>query len=67
MPRNERQKPDKVDRGGYQPLNEGYSPTEKRGYIPHGQGGTLPKAPVGGTGQTPSPTPSGPPKTPNKT
>lgn len=41
-----------VKKGGYQPLNEGYTPTEKRGYTSGGQSTGLPKAPVGGTGQT---------------
>lgn len=44
--------------GGYQPLNKGYSPREKRGYVPGDQNGRLPKPPVGGTGQTRPPTSS---------
>jgi hypothetical protein len=41
-----------IEKGGYQPLNEGYSPGDRRGYTPHAHGTGLPKAPVGGTGQT---------------
>jgi hypothetical protein len=44
----------KIEKGGYRPLNEGYSPKEQRGYIPS-QSGRLPKAPSGGTGQSPKP------------
>lgn len=52
MSKNNRSNDDKFEKGGYQPLNEGYTPREKRGYVPNDQGGNLPKAPVGGTGQT---------------
>ena len=45
----------KIDKGGYRPLNEGYSPMEKKGYVPASQTGRLPKAPSGGTGQSPKP------------
>jgi hypothetical protein len=55
----------KIEKGGYRPLNEGYSPTEQRGYVPSPQAGRLPKAPLGGTGQSPHPsnTPKGQTKT----
>lgn len=49
--------PAKVEKGGYRPLNEGYSPKEQRGVVPTGTGGNLPKAPTGGTGQS-SPAPA---------
>lgn len=51
---NGQHKPD-FEKGGYQPLNEGYAPNDKRGYIPSAPASTLPKAPIGGTGQTPPP------------
>ncbi|NUO64316.1 MAG: hypothetical protein HOQ11_06805 [Gemmatimonadaceae bacterium] len=44
------------EKGGYQPLNEGYAPDEQRGYVPTPAASVLPKPPVGGTGQTPPPT-----------
>jgi hypothetical protein len=46
-----RRKLDQPIRGGYQPLQEGYSPVTKRGYVPV-NGTSLPKAPIGGTGQS---------------
>ncbi len=42
----------KLEKGGYRPLNEGYSPMEQRGYTPATQSGKLPKAPAGGTGES---------------
>ena len=42
-------------KGGYQPLNEGYTPvSEQRGYQPGGPraGSGLPKPPAGGSGQS---------------
>jgi hypothetical protein len=42
------------ERGGYRPLNEGYSPGGEKGYKPIAQGGSLPKAPAGGTGERPA-------------
>lgn len=41
-----------VKREGYRPLNEGYTPVEKRGYDGAKTTEKLPKAPPGGTGQT---------------
>lgn len=43
---------DKFEKGGYRPLNEGYSPSEQRGYVPVGSNAGLPKAPPGGTGES---------------
>lgn len=43
----------KIEKGGYQPLNKGYTPMEHRGYSPQDTSAPPPKAPVGGTGQTP--------------
>lgn len=39
----------------YNPFQEGYTPSEKKGYVPS-TGAKLPKAPKGGTGQTSSTT-----------
>ena len=41
-------------RGGYQPLNEGYTPLINRGYRPTATqaSATSPKAPTGGSGQS---------------
>lgn len=52
MPDEAFPKADQFEKGGYRPLNDGYSPAEQRGYVPNGSGGGLPKAPTGGTGQT---------------
>lgn len=42
-------------RGGFRPLQDGYSPGDRRGYTANvNSSGALPKAPVGGTGQTPA-------------
>jgi hypothetical protein len=50
----------KFEKGGYRPLNEGYSPKEQtRGYAPT-QGNHLPKPPKGGTGESPKPASSTP-------
>jgi hypothetical protein len=38
---------------GFRPLQEGYSPLEKRGHTANTDSGRLPKAPRGGTGQVP--------------
>ena len=40
-----------VERGGFQPLNGGYSPRVERGYVPTAPGSDLPKAPAGRTGE----------------
>ena len=42
----------RYEKAGYRPLNEGYTPKEQKGYSPKGGQTSLPKAPVGGTGQT---------------
>ena len=41
-------------KGGYQPLNEGYTPLANRGYTPSGAQANSgpPKAPQGGSGQS---------------
>lgn len=41
-----------IERGGYQPLQEGYTPGNQRGYVPVSGTGSLPKAPTGGTGES---------------
>jgi hypothetical protein len=41
-------------KGGYRPLNEGYSAIDKRGYAGKGSATQSPKAPQGGTGKTSS-------------
>ena len=53
MPRDDRRN-GKFEKG-YQPLNEGYTPKEQRGYAPNTLGGSLPKAPKGGTGESSKP------------
>lgn len=64
MAKNNQSNDDKFEKGGYRPLNEGYSPKEHRGYTPRDQGGNLPKAPQGGTGESSRPsTPPGSAKT----
>jgi hypothetical protein len=45
----------KFEKSGYRPLNEGYTPNEQRGYVPTAQAASLPKAPEGGTGESPAP------------
>lgn len=55
-----------IEKGGYRPLNEGYTPQDKRGYVPKASGGSLPKAPIGGTGQTSVPTNGGSSQSPPK-
>jgi hypothetical protein len=42
------------EKSGYRPLNEGYSPIDKRGYVGKGQMTQSPKAPQGSTGKTSS-------------
>lgn len=44
-------RPELLDRVGYRPMQEGYSPYTQRGYIPVANTGSLPKAPTGGTGE----------------
>lgn len=59
MPDNDRPKPqglERLEKGGYQPLNEGYTPTDRRGYVPDAQGPlVIPPLPTGGTAQSPTP------------
>ena len=55
MPKNNQNSNGNFDKKGYRPLNEGYSPTEQRGYSPKVQSSNLPKAPQGGTGESPKP------------
>ena len=57
---------DKSEKGGYRPLNEGYSPFEKKGYTPVSSGAKLPKAPAGGSGESSSGSVNGSAKTPRK-
>lgn len=59
MPKSRRlPRPKRSERGGYQPFQDGYTPSERRGYVPgHPADGGLPKAPTGGTGQTPATAP----------
>jgi hypothetical protein len=45
----------KIEKSGYRPLNEGYSPEKQRGYAPKIPTGSLPKAPQGGTGENTKP------------
>lgn len=52
----------KFEKGGYRPLNEGYTPKEQRGYVPTSQGGGLPTPPIGGTGESPLPSTPSPAK-----
>ena len=59
MPKNKPADRENADKGGYRPLNDGYSPTGKKGYVPKAPSGGLPKAPAGGTGQT---SPNRPPR-----
>lgn len=64
---NERVRPEGFTTGGYRPMNGGYSPVDKRGYSPVDSGEPdLPKAPVGGTGQTALPTSQSPGTPPAK-
>ncbi len=42
-------------KGGYRPLNEGYSAKEERGYTPKAPSGNLPRPPQGGTGESSRP------------
>lgn len=55
MPKNDGSGNGKVEKGGYRPLNVGYSPEEQRGYSPKPQGTGLPKPPLGGTGERSKP------------
>lgn len=48
---------ERFEKGGYQPLNEGYTPSDRhRGYVPNvtDQQG-VPPLPTGGTAQSPKP------------
>ena len=40
------------EKGGFKPLNDGYTAVEKRGFAGASTNQELPKAPTGGTGQT---------------
>ena len=66
MSKNSPSNGDKSGKSGYRPLNEGYSPLEKRGYVPASSGAKLPKAPTGGTGESSSASTNGANKTPRK-
>jgi hypothetical protein len=45
---------DAIEKGGYQPLNEGYSPPGRRGYTPAADGPiVVPPLPTGGTAESP--------------
>lgn len=47
---------EKMEKGGYQPVNEGYAPLNRRGYTPEGNANTsIPPLPSGGTAQSPKP------------
>jgi hypothetical protein len=47
---------EKLEKGGYRPLNGGYSAMDQPGPVPTTARGTrLPKAPRGGTGESPAP------------
>ena len=47
---------ERMEKGGYQPLNEGYTPLDRRGYTPNAQASTqIPPLPTGGTAQSPKP------------
>ena len=52
MPEKPLQHADRFEKGGYRPLQEGYTPDGQRGYVPIGSGDGLPKAPPGGTGES---------------
>jgi hypothetical protein len=39
-----------AERGGFQPLKQGYSPQPQRGHVPNAKGTHLPKAPASKTG-----------------
>jgi hypothetical protein len=43
-----------IERKGYRPLHGGYTPARPIGATPAADGSQLPKAPVGGTGETPA-------------
>lgn len=59
MAKNDRNNAGKFETVGYRPLNGGYTAIEQSGYVPTAQGGTLPRAPRGGTGESSaSPTPA---------
>ena len=63
MPDKDDPKPphmERHERGGYQPLNEGYTP---RGYMPDAQNlNQIPPLPQGGTAQSPAPSAENPKK-----
>ena len=44
---------ERLEKGGYQPLNEGYTPLDRRGYMPEAEGPiVVPPLPKGGTAQS---------------
>jgi hypothetical protein len=54
---------ERLEKGGYQPLNEGYTPLGQRGYVPDAQIlNQIPPLPQGGTAQSPTPVPETPKK-----
>jgi len=55
MAKNDRGSNAKFEKGGYRPLNVGYTPKELKGYSSRSQVGKLPKAPQGGTGESSRP------------
>lgn len=61
MRKNDRSDNGKIEKGGYRPLNKGYSPNEQRGYSPKAPCSNLPKPPQGGTGESSKPTSSATP------
>ncbi len=53
----------RAERGGRDSLQKGgYTPSDRRGYVPTGSGQGLPKAPPGGTGQSNVSTNKNPPQ-----
>ncbi len=45
---------DRIEKGGYQPSNDGYSPLGRRGYTPDAHGPiVVPLLPKGGTAESP--------------
>ncbi len=44
--------PNRIEKRGFSPFSGGYTPEPLPAHTPMTQNGTLPKAPVGGTGQT---------------
>lgn len=44
---------ERLEKGGYQPVNEGYTPLDRRGYMPKAEGPiVVPELPKGGTAQS---------------